>query len=139
MNSSGNVLRLVKSINLSLFGLVLSVALAAPIATAQTAPVQNAATQTTPSQVQPVQVQSGRKAKFNPLPDYPELARKLNIQGMARVLLTVTADGKVAVVKDLGGSPILVAALSDAVKKWKYEPADRESQVEVRFEFVQKN
>ena len=90
------------------------------------------------SQAQISQPQSGgRKAKVNPPPEYPELARKLNIQGTARVLVTVANDGKVAGVKDLGGNPILVAALTEAVKKWKYEPADHESAVEVRFEFVQ--
>lgn len=134
--SSGNMLRLLKPTSAVLAGFLICSLLAAPIASAQT---QVTASQVTPSQVQPVQIQSGRKAKSNPPPDYPELARKLNIQGMARVLLTVAPDGKVAGVKDLGGSPILVAALSDAVKKWKYEPADRESQIEVRFEFVQKN
>ncbi len=74
---------------------------------------------------------------MNTPPEYPELARKLNIQGTARVLVTVANDGKVAGVKDLGGNPILVDALTQAVKKWKYEPADHESAVEVRFEFVQ--
>ena len=79
---------------------------------------------------------STRKLKLSPPPEYPDLARKMNIQGAARVLLTVTADGRVVGVKELGGNPVLVAALSQAVKKWKYEPADRESEIEVRFEFV---
>ncbi len=96
-----------------------------------TAPVQA-------SQAQASQPPSGgRKVKVNTPPEYPELARKLNIQGTARVLVTVANDGKVAGVKDLGGNPILVDALTQAVKKWKYEPADHESAVEVRFEFVQ--
>ena len=51
------------------------------------------------------QAQSGgRKAKLNTPPEYPELARKLNIQGAARVLLTVAPDGKVGNVKELGGN-----------------------------------
>ena len=132
--SSGNT-HLLKATSIFFAGLLCGF-LATPIAWAQT---QASTPQVTTSQMQPVTIQSGRKAKSNPPPDYPELARKLNIQGMARVLLTVTADGKVAGVKDLGGNPILVTALSDAAKKWKYEPADRESQVEVRYEFVQKN
>lgn len=80
-----------------------------------------------------------RKLKVSVPPEYPELARKMNIQGVARVLLTVTADGRVVGVKELGGNPVLVAALSQAVRKWKYESADRESEIEVRFEFVQNN
>lgn len=80
---------------------------------------------------------STRKIKVSVPPEYPELARKMNIQGVARVLLTVTADGRVVGVKELGGNPVLVAALAQAVRKWKYESADRESEIEVRFEFVQ--
>ena len=107
----------------------------------QTAPP--AASQPPAAQPQVVQTQvpqaqsGGRKAKLNTPPEYPELARKLNIQGAARVLLTVSPDGKVGNVKELGGNPILVAALTQAVKKWKYETADHESAIEVRFEFVQ--
>lgn len=78
-----------------------------------------------------------RKLKVSVPPEYPELARKMNIQGVARVLLTVTSDGRVVGVKELGGNPVLVAALVQAVRKWKYESADHESEIEVRFEFVQ--
>jgi len=59
----------------------------------------------------------------------------MNIQGVARVLITVAADGKVSDVKELGGNPVLVSSLVQAVKKWRYEPADKESNIEVRFEF----
>ena len=78
-----------------------------------------------------------RKLKVSVPPEYPELARKMNIQGVARVLLTVASDGRVVGVKELGGNPVLVASLVQAVHKWKYESADRESEVEVRFEFTQ--
>ena len=78
-----------------------------------------------------------RKLKVSVPPEYPELARKMNIQGVARVLLTVASDGRVVGVKELGGNPVLVASLVQAVHKWKYESADRESEIEVRFEFTQ--
>jgi TonB family protein len=76
-----------------------------------------------------------RKAKLSVPPEYPELARKMNIQGTARVLLTVAPEGKVVAVKELGGNPVLLAALVQAVRKWRYEAAPRESMIEVRFEF----
>ena len=82
------------------------------------------------------QQSSARKVKVSVTPEYPELARKMNIQGPARVLATVTPDGTVTGVKELGGNPILVDALLQAVRKWKYEASDRESQIEVRYEFV---
>jgi TonB family protein len=93
---------------------------------------------TSPASSQTSQAQtSTRKLKVSVPPEYPELARKMNIQGVARVLLTVASDGKVIGVKELGGNPVLVAALVQAVRKWKYEAAERESEIEVRFEFVQ--
>ncbi len=91
---------------------------------------------TSPASSQTSQSQA-RKLKVSVPPEYPELARKMNIQGVARVLLTVTSDGRVVGVKELGGNPVLVAALSQAVRKWKYESADHESEIEVRFEFMQ--
>lgn len=60
----------------------------------------------------------------------------MNITGMARVLVTVAPDGNVETVKELGGNPVLVAALVKAVKKWKYEPAEHQSEFEVKYNFV---
>jgi TonB family protein len=114
------MLRLVQALVVPLAGILLVSFLSVSVADAQ-------------SQQQP----STRKLKLSSPPEYPELARKMNIQGVARVLLRVTADGRVVGVKELGGNPVLVAALVQAVKKWKYEPADRESEIEVRFEFTQ--
>jgi len=105
-------------------------------------PALFAQTVTTSSQQQPQPQQqptqsSSRKPKSNPPPEYPELARKMNISGIARVLVTVAPDGNVGTVKELGGNPVLVAALVKAVKKWKYEPAEHESEIEVRYKFIE--
>lgn len=90
-----------------------------------------------PAFSQTSQTQGGtRKAKSSPPPEYPELARKMKIEGMARVLLTVSSDGSVVKIKELGGNPVLVDALAQAAHKWKYEPAEHESDIEVRYEFV---
>jgi TonB family protein len=78
---------------------------------------------------------SGRKLKFGPPPEYPELARKLNLKGIVRVQITVTKDGKVKEVRELGGNPVLLTGLVDAVKKWKYEASANESTLEVKFDF----
>lgn len=79
---------------------------------------------------------AGRKIKSRVDPEYPELALKARISGTARVELIVTAEGTVKDVKELGGSPILLAALVRAVKQWKYEPAPKESEIEVKAAFV---
>jgi TonB family protein len=121
LNSSNRTFRLLRSTFVILIGTVLWNTVAMSPAFSQTAQSQTAA----------------RKLKVSVPPEYPELARKMNIQGVARVLLTVTPDGKVVGVKELGGNPVLVASLVQAVRKWKYESADRESEIEVRFEFTQ--
>jgi TonB family protein len=119
-NSSSKTFRFLKSAFLLLVAVVVWNTMALPSATLQTPQSQS----------------TTRKLKLSVPPEYPELARKMNIQGVARVLLTVTTDGRVVGVKELGGHPVLIAALVQAVKKWKYEPADRESEIEVRFEFT---
>jgi TonB family protein len=83
----------------------------------------------------PAFAQDGRKAKFSIQPAYPELARKNNIQGSARLQVVVAADGNIKDIKVLGGSPVLVQAAVDAVKKWKYETAAAESTVILKFDF----
>ncbi len=78
---------------------------------------------------------ASRKLKSGQPPEYPELAKQMNIKGTARVMVTVTADGVVKEVKEVGGHPLLIDALVRAVKKWKYEPAPKETVIEVKAEF----
>lgn len=89
-----------------------------------------------PQTVQQQQDQEAtRKLKSSVPPEYPELARRLNVRGTARISVTVAADGRVTNAKELGGNPLLVDALIRAVKKWKYEPAAKETVIEVKFDF----
>jgi protein TonB len=76
-----------------------------------------------------------RKLKTRVEPVYPDLARRNNISGSARVELLVTPDGRVKDVKVLGGNPVLVQAVTSAVVKWRYEPAAEESSVVIKFDF----
>jgi TonB family protein len=78
---------------------------------------------------------TSRKVKNRVDPVYPELAKRNNISGSARVELLVTPDGRVKEVKVLGGNPVLVQAVMAAVVKWKYEPAAEESSVVIKFDF----
>jgi protein TonB len=76
-----------------------------------------------------------RKVKNRVEPVYPDLARRNNNSGSARVELLIAPDGKVKDVKVLGGNPVLVQAVTAAVVKWKYEPAAEESSVIIKFDF----
>lgn len=79
--------------------------------------------------------QNERKVKSSIQPAYPELAKKNNITGIVRLQIVIAADGSVKDVKVLGGSPVLAQAATDAVKKWKYEPASSETSTIVPFQF----
>lgn len=83
-----------------------------------------------------VKEHGGRKVKSFVKPDYPEVARKMQISGTVRLEATVTPDGKVRDTKIIGGSPLLVQEATNAVKKWRYEDAPKETveTVEVVFQ-----
>ena len=69
----------------------------------------------------------GRKVKTSVKPAYPDVARQLHITGTVRLEATVTPDGKVRDTRVLGGSPMLAQEATNAVKKWKYEDAPKET------------
>jgi len=77
-----------------------------------------------------------RKAKSKVQPEYPELARKMNITGTVKVSVVVAPNGTVKEAKVIGGHPVLGNAALDAVRKWRFEPASTESSgvVELKFE-----
>ena len=77
---------------------------------------------------------SARKVKTKVNPQYPELARRMNITGAVRLELLVAPNGQVKAVKTLGGHPLLIDAAQSAVKQWKYEPGQEGTEVvEIRF------
>ena len=85
------------------------------------------------------QEEINRKPKSKVAPVYPELARRMNITGVVKVMITVTPAGTVKDAKLVGGHPVLATAALDAVKKWRFEVAPQESSgiVEFRFDAVQ--
>ena len=76
-----------------------------------------------------------RKAKTKVMPAYPDLAKRMNITGTVKVMVVVSPNGSLKDTKVVGGNPILVNAAMDALKKWKFEPADGESTGTVEFKF----
>ena len=60
-------------------------------------------------------------------PTYPASARRLGIQGTARLKVQVLADGRVGevLVETSAGHPDLDQAAADAVRQWRFEPARR--------------
>lgn len=76
-----------------------------------------------------------RKVKTKVAPLYPDLARRMNITGVVKILITVTPTGSVKDAKLVGGHPVLANAALDAVKKWRFETASQEATGIVEFRF----
>jgi TonB family protein len=82
---------------------------------------------------------TARKVRTKTSPEYPLLARQLNVTGKVKLEVTIAADGHVVSTRTIGGSPLLVGPASDAVKKWRYEPGPKETTEIVEIAFAEKN
>jgi len=78
---------------------------------------------------------SKRRVVERVAPVYSALARSMALDGIVKVDALVAPDGRVKTVEIKGGHPVLVQAAANAVRRWRWEPAARESHeiVEVRF------
>jgi len=72
-------------------------------------------------------------------PVYPELAKRMRIGGVVHIAATVAADGSVTEAKATSGNKMLTSAAEDAVRKWKFVPADSESTVGIDVNFEVNN
>lgn len=76
-----------------------------------------------------------RKVRAKVLPEYPALARQMNVVGKVKIEANVSADGRVVDTRVIGGSPLLVNAAIEALKKWRFEPGPKDTIELVEFEF----
>jgi TonB family protein len=76
-----------------------------------------------------------RKVSHRVVPDYPSLAKQMNITGKVKLEAIVEPDGHVKSVRTVGGSPLLVEAATEALKEWKFEPGPKETTEIIEFEF----
>jgi TonB family protein len=83
----------------------------------------------------PAEGHGGRKAIDKVAPVYPELARRTHVRGVVKLEIVVRPNGSVKSTKVLGGSPILIEAATDAVRKWKFEAAPDETTETVQLIF----
>lgn len=76
-----------------------------------------------------------RRAKIKVQPEYPDLARKMELAGMVKIEVTVAPNGTVKAARVVGGHPVLAGAALDAARKWRFEPAPAESSGVIEFKF----
>jgi len=68
-------------------------------------------------------------------PEYPAMLRQHGIAGTVRMAVVIAPSGNVKHVELRGGDAALGEAAVAAVKKWKYTPANSETETEVSISF----
>lgn len=82
------------------------------------------------------QTDGNRKIVNRVTPQYPSIARAMNLKGNVKAEAVVAPNGVVKYVEVKGGHPVLVQAAQNAIYKWKWAPATHETRepIEVRFD-----
>jgi TonB family protein len=82
-----------------------------------------------------LQAQESRKALSNPVPVYPEVAKRMRLTGTVKVQIVIGADGRIKEKNFIGGHPVLVSSVEETLKDWKYAPARGETTTQLQFNF----
>jgi len=82
-----------------------------------------------------LRTQENRKPVSNPTPIYPETAKRFRLSGVVKVQVTIGADGQIKEIKVIGGHPLLVSAVQETLKNWKYAPGSSETTALLEFSF----
>jgi TonB family protein len=93
---------------------------------ANSSPLQCAAQTRTPPE---------RKVVEKVAPVYPQLAKRMHIEGVVKLEVVVRANGSVKSIQVLGGNPVFLEAANEAVRKWKFEAASGETTEAVQLSF----
>jgi len=79
---------------------------------------------------------SSRQVTKRVTPDYPELAKRMNLTGKVRVEVVIAADGRVKQTRPVGGHPVLLQSVERAVRDWRFAPAGEQTTQVVEMEFA---
>jgi TonB family protein len=79
--------------------------------------------------------QEERKRLSSPQPQYPELARRMNLSGSVKVEIVIDANGEIRESRVLGGHPLLAEAALKALRDWKFSRANSETRLQIEFKF----
>jgi len=81
------------------------------------------------------QADSSRKIVVKVAPEYPHLARTMNITGVVKLEALVAPNGSVKSLQVKGGHPVLAEAAAAAVNRWKWERASQETKEDIEIKF----
>lgn len=77
-----------------------------------------------------------RKVIAKTAPSYPELAKRMHVTGKVRLEIVIATSGAVKSARMVGGNPVFEKNALDAVKQWKFEPAQTETKTVLVLEFA---
>jgi TonB family protein len=68
-------------------------------------------------------------------PEYPEIAKTMNLHGTVKLRIWIKPDGTVRRLEYIGGHPLLAESALKAVKSWKYAAAQKETTAVLELKF----
>jgi TonB family protein len=68
-------------------------------------------------------------------PEYPEIAKNMNLHGTVKLRIWIKPDGTVRRLEYIGGHPLLAESALKAVKGWKYAVAQKETTAVLELKF----
>ena len=77
-----------------------------------------------------------REVKRRVAPEYPEIAKRMNLTGKVKLEVVIAPDGHVKTVRTVGGHPVLLQAAQTAVRDWKFAPGASDTTQVVEMEFA---
>ena len=78
---------------------------------------------------------SKRRVKVMGKPQYPDLAKKLNLTGVVKIEVIIGTDGKVKRTRVVGGHPVLASEAEKAAIQCEFEPGPKETSEVIEFKF----
>ena len=78
---------------------------------------------------------SKRRVKVMGKPQYPDLAKKLNLTGVVKIEVIIGTDGKVKRTRVVGGHPVLASEAEKAAMQSEFEPGPKETSEIIEFKF----
>ncbi|MFZ0808345.1 MAG: energy transducer TonB [Candidatus Sulfotelmatobacter sp.] len=84
----------------------------------------------------PTSSSAERKVTSRVAPSYPELAKRMHLQGVVKIEAIVRPNGTVKSTRVVGGNPVLVDAATEAVKQWKFEAGSSETTELLQLTFI---
>jgi TonB family protein len=77
-----------------------------------------------------------RQVKRRIAPEYPDVAKRMNLTGKVKVEVVIAPSGRVTRIRGVGGHPLLLQAAETAVKNWMFAPAAEETVGIVEIDFA---